>query len=113
MIIFFFFSKKEKPFFCRDDITGQISKKIFSGFTSGENLGGLKLFRGYEAVEEKFISKKPRSVVIDDYTDGEQTPEARRRALERKRQLQETEDYDNEVSGEIREIDHLILVIHG
>jgi hypothetical protein len=27
--------------------------------------------------------------------------------------LQETEDYDNEESDEIREIDHLILVIHG
>jgi hypothetical protein len=76
-------------------------------------LGGLRLIRGYDEVE-KFISKKPsvdKSKYKDDYSsDGDQTPEAKVRELEKK---QEIEDYDNEESYEIREIDHLILVVHG
>jgi len=80
-------------------------------------LGGVRLTRGYEEVE-KFISNidKNKEKLREDYSSSlerDQTPEARKKALERKRQLEETEDYDNEESGEIREIDHLILVIHG
>lgn len=101
--------------FCRDDVTGNLSKSIFSTFTKGENLGGLRLIRGYDEVEN-FISKKPsvdksKYKSQDDYSsDRDQTPEERIRELESK---QATEDYDNEGSSEIREIDHLILVIHG
>ncbi|RIA99480.1 DDHD domain-containing protein [Glomus cerebriforme] len=100
-----------------DGITGKLSKSIFSAFTNGENLGGVRLIRGYEEVE-KFISKKSSTDKSKDRhrdasLDRDQTPEARKRALERKLQLQEIEDYDNEESDEIREIDHLILVIHG
>ncbi|CAI2162863.1 3987_t:CDS:10 [Funneliformis geosporum] len=94
----------------KDDLTGHISKSIFSRFTGGGNLGGVRLFRGYEEVET-FTSKKPNVDKINDYDDD--TPEARRRALEKKRQLQETEDFCVEASEEIREIDHLIFVIHG
>ncbi len=80
-------------------------------------MGGVRLTRGYEEVE-KFISNidKNKEKLREDYSSSlerDQTPEARKKALERKRQLEETEDYDNEESGEIREIDHLILVIHG
>ncbi|CAG8442980.1 17971_t:CDS:10 [Funneliformis caledonium] len=95
----------------KDDLTGQLSKSIFSTFSGGVNLGGLRLFRGYNEVE-KFTSKKPNLDKINDCYD-EDTPEARKRTLEKKRQLQETEDFCVDASDEIREIDHLILVIHG
>jgi hypothetical protein len=98
-------------------MTGKLSRSIFSTFTNGENLGGIRLIRGYEEVE-KFLSKadKSKDKRREEYSSSlerDQTPEARKRTLERMQQLQETEDYDNEESDEIREIDHLILVIHG
>ncbi|CAG8467585.1 uncharacterized protein OCT59_014035 [Rhizophagus irregularis] len=100
-----------------DGMAGKLSKSIFSTFTNGKNLGGLRLIRGYEElvnlISNVDTSKDKRREEYSSSLDRDQTPEARKRALERKRQLQETEDYDNEESDGIREIDHLILVIHG
>lgn len=98
-------------------MTGTLSRSIFSTFTNGKNLGGIRLIRGFEEIV-KLISKvdKSKDKRNEEYSsslDRDQTPETRKQALERKRQLQETEDYDNEDSDKIREIDHLILVIHG
>lgn len=87
--------------------------------TNNQNLGGTRLIRGYPEVkqgESVGIGSKARQQSISDSSEDKEpaSPEMTDNELkESESRKQEMEDYENEKSEGKREIDHLIICIHG
>ncbi|CAG8805828.1 10268_t:CDS:2, partial [Racocetra persica] len=101
-----------------DDMTGRLTKTFFSTITNNENLGGVRLIRGYQEVKRFAFQKsnedtaKKKKEEAETVTRSIPPLDAQQRDI--KLETMETQDYENEESeGEERVIDHLILVIHG
>ncbi|CAG8640078.1 8315_t:CDS:10 [Acaulospora morrowiae] len=102
-----------------DDVTGRLTKSLFSTFTNNGNLGGIRLIRGYDEVK-KYISQDPKDNEGKKKKEGidnevrNVSSNDKQKEREIKQEIVENQDYENEESeGEERVIDHLILVIHG
>lgn len=125
-----------------DTAPAKIAKSFLEKLTNNQNLGGIKLLRGYNEVEKE-TAKKEQEVKKDakastDEADGTKKPHldlqdeqprlstdsgdlARNISPQKKKELEEkemiqqrAEDYDNEDSEEdVRNIDQIVFVIHG
>ncbi|KAG0236411.1 hypothetical protein BGW42_003569 [Actinomortierella wolfii] len=109
-----------------NDLTSKVAKSIFTKVTMNSNLGGVRLIRGWDEVE-KFQSKK-----AEEGTDGKRKEmselqkkretaqslknKTKKLTEEEKDSIQESheiDDYANEKESSDRQINHLVLVIHG
>lgn len=87
--------------------------------TNNQNLGGTRLIRGYPEVQQGesvgATSKSRQQSISEQNGDKEATGPAMSdgEIKESERRKQEVEDYENEKSESTREIDHLIICIHG
>ncbi|CAG8546438.1 7867_t:CDS:10 [Diversispora eburnea] len=100
-----------------DDLTGKLSKTFFSSFTNGEHLGGVKLLRGYWEVEKYLLKnsaavKDNTKIDMEKLKDNSNLDDDNKRLHNLNHQKREIEDYE-EIEEPEREIDHLILCIHG
>ncbi|KAG0214933.1 hypothetical protein BGX28_001139 [Mortierella sp. GBA30] len=117
-----------------DDLTSKVAKTIFTKVTWNANLGGTRLIRGYDEVEN-FVSKKASEEAAQKKKDGTDTKKKETSEMQKKREAaqslrqrskrlteeekdtiqesHEIDDYSNEEENEERTIDHLVLVIHG
>ncbi|KAG2176695.1 hypothetical protein INT44_007359 [Umbelopsis vinacea] len=87
--------------------------------TNNQNLGGTRLIRGYPEVkqgESVGIGSKSRQQSVSEGSEDKEpaSPEMTDSEIkDSERRKQEMEDYENEKSEGTREIDHLIICIHG
>jgi hypothetical protein len=89
--------------------------------TNNQNLGGTRLIRGYPEVkqgESVGIGSKSRQQSISEGSEDKESvspsPDMTDSEIkDSERRKQEMEDYENEKSEGTREIDHLIICIHG
>ncbi|KAI7897845.1 uncharacterized protein BX663DRAFT_444322 [Cokeromyces recurvatus] len=93
--------------------SSKLAKSIIKRLTNKHNLGGIRLVRGYPAVEE--LTKKSKiSTKSNTSTNAPLDEENSSKEEEQEIEKNEAMDYDNENSEEeVRNIDHLIFVIHG
>lgn len=124
-----------------DTAPAKIAKSFLEKLTNNQNLGGVKLLRGYNEVEKETAKKeqevkkdakapdeadvnrklhldleddKPRlSTDSGDLSRGI-SPQKKKELEEKEMIQQRAEDYDNEDSEEdVRNIDQIVFVIHG
>ncbi|RIB19658.1 DDHD domain-containing protein [Gigaspora rosea] len=95
-----------------DDLTGKFTKTIFSKFTKGEHLGGIRLLRGYPEVE-KYVSNK--KIVEPENKKEKSNVKNGKESTDGKGSNDQEQDIDYVKSEEDDErvIDHLIFCIHG
>ncbi|CAO3636676.1 unnamed protein product [Mucor fragilis] len=136
------YSSPTQAWLLYDTAPAKIAKSFLEKLTNNQNLGGIKLLRGYNEVEKE-TAKKEQEVKKDakastDEADGTKKPHldlqdeqprlstdsgdlARNISPQKKKELEEkemiqqrAEDYDNEDSEEdVRNIDQIVFVIHG
>ncbi|CAG8433163.1 9564_t:CDS:2 [Diversispora eburnea] len=90
-----------------DDMTGRLTKTLFSTFTNNLNLGGIRLIRGYNEMK-KFTSQTQKTKEETDKKSKEESENVTDDNIN-----EESQDFDIEENEEERVIDHLVLVIHG
>ncbi|KAG1083592.1 hypothetical protein G6F42_022155 [Rhizopus arrhizus] len=124
-----------------DTAPAKIAKSFLEKLTNNQNLGGVKLLRGYNEVEKE-TAKKEQEVKKDakasDEADANRklhldleddkprlstdsgdlsrsiSPQKKKELEEKEMIQQRAEDYDNEDSEEdVRNIDQIVFVIHG
>ncbi|RHZ72580.1 hypothetical protein Glove_242g139 [Diversispora epigaea] len=97
-----------------DDMTGRLTKTLFSTFTNNLNLGGIRLIRGYNEMK-KFTSQTQKTKEDADKKSKEELENVTRNINNNDDTInEESQDFDiEENEGEERVIDHLVLVIHG
>ncbi|CEG81334.1 hypothetical protein RMATCC62417_15549 [Rhizopus microsporus] len=101
------YTGKNQAWLFSNSTSSKFAKSIITRLTNKQNLGGTRLIRGYPEVEE--ITKKSKSTAKQVTEDNKELDNE-----EEQQELQEAEDYANEDSeGEVRNIDHLMFVIHG
>lgn len=103
----------------RDTATSRITKSIFMTLTNNQNLGGTRLIRGYPEVQQgetvgATIKFRQQSMSENNEVKQPANPDISDPEIkDSERRRQEIEDYENERSESTREIDHLIICIHG
>ncbi|GAN08152.1 conserved hypothetical protein [Mucor ambiguus] len=137
------YSSPTQAWLLYDTAPAKIAKSFLEKLTNNQNLGGIKLLRGYSEVEKETAAKKEQEVKKDvktttDDADANKklhldlqndTPRLstdsgdlsrnispqKKKELEEKEMIQQrAEDYDNEDSEEdVRNIDQVVFVIHG
>ncbi|GJJ75781.1 hypothetical protein EMPS_08139 [Entomortierella parvispora] len=128
------FSDAHHAWLLSDDLTSKVAKSIFTKVTWNANLGGARLIRGWDEVEN-FVSKKASEEAAQKKKDGSDPKKKETSEMQKKREVaqslknkskrlteeekdtiqesHEMGDYSNEEENEERIIDHLVLVIHG
>ncbi|KAJ3111854.1 hypothetical protein HDU96_005280 [Phlyctochytrium bullatum] len=110
-----------------DQLSSKWARAFMSGLTRGENQWGTRLVRGWSEVEKlkKGSSKAKRKSVPDKTSlmtpqaSSITTPEhpgplpSSAEQAEKAQEKFEAEDYNNEGEENDRQINHLVLVIHG
>ncbi|KAI8368473.1 DDHD domain-containing protein [Blakeslea trispora] len=115
----------------RDTTGGKIARSFFTTITNNQNLGGIKLLRGHQEVkneskknkEENNVDQKSlkEDTTSDNKVQSDHTDQTRDISTDRQKLTEQNEytkrlaeDYENEKSEEeMREIDQVVLVIHG
>ncbi|CEP16752.1 hypothetical protein [Parasitella parasitica] len=133
------YSSPTQAWLLYDTASAKIAKSFLEKITNNQNLGGIKLLRGYNEVEKETAKKeqevkkiksldkeaskklhleiqedKPR--LSNDSGDLSRNISSRKKKeLEEKEMIQQrAEDYDNEDSEEdVRNINQIVFVIHG
>ncbi|KAL7330958.1 hypothetical protein PS15p_203222 [Mucor circinelloides] len=135
------YSSPTQAWLLYDTAPAKIAKSFLEKLTNNQNLGGVKLLRGYNEVEKETAKKeqevkkdakapdevdvnrklhldleddKPRlSTDSGDLSRGI-SPQKKKELEEKEMIQQRAEDYDNEDSEEdVRNIDQIVFVIHG
>ncbi|CAH1756923.1 9712_t:CDS:10 [Entrophospora sp. SA101] len=90
-----------------DDMAGKLTKTFYSKLTNNLHLGGIRLLRGFNEVENFFQKKNSEDISASTTTDNKKDRDINQ-------DVGESYDYEKEeCEDEVRVIDHLILVIHG
>nr|CAG8587820.1 2246_t:CDS:10 [Entrophospora candida] len=96
-----------------DDLAGKFTKSIYSKFTNGENLGGIRLIRGFSEVV-KFKNKKSIKELENKIKESNSQNKKVNSIKLNDERFKEFIDYEEiETPEDKRNINHLILVIHG
>ncbi|KAJ3109655.1 hypothetical protein HDU97_003132 [Phlyctochytrium planicorne] len=101
-----------------DQLTSKWTRALYSGLTRGENQGGTRVVRGWVEVEKlkKGNTAKAKRKSVPDKNAVPGSNEGSAPVAMTPEQLQEkneAEDYNNEGEENERQINHLVLVIHG
>ncbi|KAJ3207117.1 hypothetical protein HDU67_007672 [Dinochytrium kinnereticum] len=100
-----------------DQLSSKWARAFMSGLTRGENQGGTRVARGWAEVEKlkkgTAAKQKRRSVPDKGSIPGADTLTPEKLTPEQIQERNEAEDYNNEGEENERQINHLVLVIHG
>lgn len=137
------YSSPTQAWLLYDTAPAKIAKSFLEKLTNNQNLGGIKLLRGYNEVEKETAAKKEQEVkkeakATPDEADANKklhldlqddkprlstdsgdlsrnmSPQKKKELEEKEMIQQRAEDYDNEDSEEdVRNIDQIVFVIHG